>query len=337
MFNDIILRTIKGEKTEYSPVWFMRQAGRYLKEYMHYKEKKNFIELCSDPKTIYEITLLPVNILKVDAAILFSDILIPLPAMGIPISYTPAPIVNIERIDHKFINNLKEIEPERDLKFVLDGIDLLISKLAVPLIGFCGSPFTIACYIFNNMIAKDFVGIKIFKDLHEKLFFKLMDILTTNLIRFLKAQINHGCKIIQIFDTWAGTLNSLDYKKFVYPYIKKITDSTTDAFKIYFIKNATPYYEFINNLNIDVLSVDWRQSLSEVNSITKNRFILQGNMDPYVLLTNKENAEEKCKTILDDAKSLKGHIFNLGHGIYPNSDVKIVKHLVNYVKSYTLE
>lgn len=333
MYNEILLKAVKGEKLDRRPIWLMRQAGRYLKDYLELKKNKSFLELCLSPESIYEVTMLPVKLLDVDGAILFSDILIILPAMGIPVEYNPAPVVSFDISSKNTINNLTHFKPEKSLDFVLKGIDLLIKDLEVPLIGFCGSPFTIACYMLNRTPGKDFFGVKVFKECNKKYFVELMEVLTHNLMLFLKAQIAHGCKIIQIFDTWAGILSVDDYRDFVFPYIKKLTDSINNAYKIYFIKNGTAYYEIIKELNIDVLSVDWREHLSVVDKATRNRFILQGNLDPAILLTKKSIVKESAERIIQDSLSLRGHIFNLGHGLYPQSDVNLVKYLVDYVQN----
>jgi uroporphyrinogen decarboxylase len=332
MFNDALLRMIEGEKLGRRPVWLMRQAGRYLKEYTELKKHKSFLELCKDPDSIYKITMLPVNILNVDAAILFSDILIILPAMGIPVEFSPAPVVKIDILKDKIFNIKHDFDPENSLDFIMKGIDLLVRDLEVPLIGFCGSPFTIICYMLDKIAGKDFTGVKIFKETNKKAFLELMEVLTYNLQLFLKAQIKHGCKAIQIFDTWAGILSVDDYREYVFPFIKKITDNITEAYKIYFIKNGSPYYEIIRDLEIDVLSVDWREPLSLVNKITKNKYVLQGNLDPAILLTDSMILKKHIEDIIQDGLSLKGHIFNLGHGIYPQTDVALAKYLVDYVQ-----
>lgn len=332
MFNDILLKAIKGEKLDRRPIWLMRQAGRYLKEYRELKRHQSFLELCQNPKSIYKVTMMPVEILDVDAAILFSDILIILPAMGIPVEFSPAPVVRSDILKNEISNLESNFDPEKSLDFLMEGIDLLVKDLTVPLIGFCGSPFTILCYMLDRMAGKDFTGVKVFKEINKKSFLKLMEILTYNLQLFLKAQIKHGCKAIQIFDTWAGILSVEDYKEYVFPFIKQITDNITEAYKIYFIKNGSPYYEIIRDLNIDVLSVDWRERLSLVDKITKNKFVLQGNLDPAILLTDSIILKKHVENIIQDSLSLKGHVFNLGHGIYPQTEVGLVKYLVDYVQ-----
>ena len=160
-----------------------------------------------------------------------------------------------------------------------------------------------------------------------------MEVLTHNLQLFLNAQIAHGCKVIQVFDTWAGILSIDDYKSYVFPFIDKLMNSIENAHKIYFIKNGAPYYEIVRNLNIDVLSVDWREPLSKVNLVTKNKFVLQGNLDPTILLTDRIVLKNHIERIIDDSRSLRGHIFNLGHGLYPQSNVDLVKYLVSYVQN----
>ena len=335
-YNDILLRLLEGKKVERTPVWLMRQAGRYLEEYGLFRKNRNFLDLCRDADAICNITMQPVDILGVDAAILFSDILIFLPSMGLNLEYNPSPVVKYIIESEKDVLTLKEIHPESDLNFILESIVNLTEKLSVPLIGFAGGPFTIASYILEDSQAKDFLKTKSFMYNKRHVFTLLMELLSTNIKRFLKAQIESGCKIVQIFDTWAGILSFDDYNDFVFPFIKDIFASLDNAYKIYFIKNGSAYYEKLRELNIDVLSVDWRQPLSTVSNLSENRFIMQGNLDPATLLAEKELLSKKIDNILGDAKHLRGHIFNLGHGIYPQSKRENVKFLVDYVKEKSM-
>lgn len=330
-FNDLLLKALHKEKTTNTPIWLMRQAGRYMPEYMEVRKKVSFLELCKSPELACEVTLQPVDILGTDAAILFSDILIPIEPIGIDLNFNPAPTISnpVRSIDD--VNKLKNFNPEIDVPFVYKTIDLLVKKLNVPLIGFSGAPFTLACYMAEGSGSKSFLEIRKMMLNTPKIYNLLMEKLTEDTIKYLQAQIKHGCSAIQVFDTWAGILPPIEYKEMVFPYIKTISENITAPF-IYFAKDGSAYFDTIKNLNCACIGIDWKITLKEANEKLGNNFTLQGNLDPAILFSNKENIKKYAEITLQDGKTCPAHIFNLGHGIMPTTPVENVKYLINVVK-----
>ena len=330
-FNDLLLKALHKEKTERPPVWLMRQAGRYMPEYMAVRKNVTFLELCKTPELAYEVTLQPIDILGADAAILFSDILIPIEPIGIDLNFNPAPVIANPVRTQEDINKLRAFNPESDVPFVYKTIDLLVKKLNVPLIGFSGAPFTLACYMTEGGGSKSFLEIRKMMLNTPTLYHSLMAKLTEDTIKYLQAQVSHGCAAIQMFDTWAGILPPAEYKEMVFPYVKEISESISAPF-IYFAKDGSAYFETMKELNCAGIGVDWKTTLSEADKKLGGKFTLQGNMDPAVLFSNKETITKTAQNIIEEGKKCAGHIFNLGHGIMPQTPVENVKHLINTVK-----
>lgn len=330
-FNDLLLKALHKEKTERPPVWLMRQAGRYMPEYMAVRKNVTFLELCKTPELACEVTLQPIDILGADAAILFSDILIPIEPIGIDLNFNPAPVIANPVRTQDDINKLRAFNPESDAPFVYKTIDLLVKKLNVPLIGFSGAPFTLACYMTEGGGSKSFLEIRKMMLNTQALYHSLMAKLTEDTIKYLQAQVSHGCAAIQMFDTWAGILPPAEYKEMVFPYVKEISESISAPF-IYFAKDGSAYFETMKELNCAGIGVDWKTTLSEADKKLGGKFTLQGNMDPAVLFSNKETITKTAQNIIEEGKKCAGHIFNLGHGIMPQTPVENVKHLINTVK-----
>ena len=334
-FNNSLLDALEGRKLPSPPVWLMRQAGRYMPEYMAIRKNVSFLELCKTPELACEVTLQPVDILGVDAAILFSDILIPVEPMGIKLDFNPAPVIANPVRSLPDVKALTVPEPTLVLPYVYETIRLLVQKLKVPLIGFSGAPFTLACYMVEGGGSKNYTEIKKMMYTEREAYTILMQKLTESTYKYLKGQIDAGCPVVQIFDTWAGVLSPDDYREFVFPWVKELTESLNQyAHVIYFAKDGASYYEDIKGLNCRGLGVDWKSDLDKADAATGHKFCLQGNMDPAILFTDKETISKTVATILERADKLKGHIFNLGHGIMPQTPVENVKHLVKCVKGY---
>ncbi len=331
-FNDLILRTLKCEKTERTPVWLMRQAGRYMPEYRAVRSKVTFLELCKNPELACQVTLDPVRILGLDAAILFSDIMIPVEGMGIDLDFNPGPVISNPIRTLEDAERLKIINPEIEVPFVIETVKLLVSKLNVPLIGFSGAPFTLACYMVEGGGSKNFLEIKSLMYKNKKAYDILMDKITVSTAKYLQTQIDNGCPIVQIFDTWAGIVSPYDYEEFIFPYVDKLINSLKNAEVIYFAKDSSNFYDTIKNLNCAGLGVDWKIQMEKAANLTDNKFVLQGNMDPALLFADKKSIAKAADRILDEASNIKGHIFNLGHGILPKTPVENVQFLVDYVK-----
>ncbi|MBU1419875.1 MAG: uroporphyrinogen decarboxylase [Proteobacteria bacterium] len=332
--NDTFLKACRGEETDYTPIWIMRQAGRYLPEYQKVRGKVTFLELCKTPELCVEVTLQPVDILGVDAAILFSDILIPLEAMGTPLEFHegrgpvfPEPIQNQADLDRLIIP-----DPDEHTGFVMETIRLLRKELQVPLIGFAGAPFTCATYLIEGGSSKVFWETKKMMYTNPELFHNMMEKITRTTTLYLLAQAKAGAQALQIFDSWAGVLAPEDFKTFALPYVQQIVSDLQETGLpiIYFANNGATLLEMAASTGADVLGLDWRINIGDaVRRVGK--VALQGNLDPFALLLPKEKLKARIGRILEDAKGAHGHIFNLGHGIHQFTPPEQAKAAVEFV------
>ncbi|MBN1141152.1 MAG: uroporphyrinogen decarboxylase [Deltaproteobacteria bacterium] len=328
------LAACRRQPVRCTPIWIMRQAGRYLPEYRAIRSRIPFLDLCKDPALAAEVTLQPVRLLGVDAAILFSDILIPLEAMGVRLRFTPAPLLENPVRDRKEIEALRIPDPVGDLSFVLDTIRILRRELGgTPLIGFCGAPFTLACYLTEGKGSRDFATVKKMMFSEPELFRALMEKLTAMSIAYLRAQIEAGVQAVQIFDTWAGILAPADYGEFVLPHLRALIRGLDRGATpvILFIKGVGGLLELIRDCGADVLALDWMVSLERARRLLGTEIAVQGNLDPALLLTPKPRIEAAVQRILEENGGRPGHIFNLGHGILPATPVDHVRFLVETV------
>ncbi len=320
---DIFLRACKGEKTTPVPVWFMRQAGRYLPEYQEIRGKADFLTMCKTPELAAEVTLQPVDILGVDAAILFSDILIPLEAMGAGLSFKEGkgPIISPPVRSRKELERLHTIEPERDVPFVLETIKILRKELSerVPLIGFAGAPFTMATYLIEGGTTKSFVNIKkmLFSD--PALFRSVMELITEVTISYLSAQIEAGVQAIQLFDTWAGVLTRHDFRDAALVYARRIFNAlrTRGVPMIYFVYDGGHLLDLTRLAGSDVIGLDWRTDIETALKVLGKDVVVQGNLDPCLLFLEEERLRDRISEIIQQGLGAKAHIFNLGHGVLP--------------------
>ncbi|MBF0558369.1 MAG: uroporphyrinogen decarboxylase [Nitrospirae bacterium] len=322
--NDTFLKACRGEKTDYTPVWLMRQAGRYLPEYQKVRSKVDFLTLCKTPELAAEVTIQPVEILGVDVAILFSDILIPVEPMGMKLEFSESkgPVLHDPIRSAEAVARLREIRAEADVPFVADAIKLLVSRLKVPLIGFSGAPFTLATYMIEGGSSKNFINTKRMMYAEPELFASLMDKITAAVINYLQAQIDAGVNAIQIFDSWAGVLSPLDFDRFALPYVQKIIAQFKGKVPvIYFAFNGSAMLRRVVNSGADVVGIDWRIDMKEAISALDNKVAAQGNLDPCILFGTRELIKDRVEQILNGAKGAKGHVFNLGHGILPETPV----------------
>ncbi len=320
---DIFLRACKGEKTTPVPVWFMRQAGRYLPEYQEIRGKADFLSMCKTPELAAEVTLQPVDILGVDAAILFSDILIPLEAMGAGLSFKEGkgPIISPPVRSRKELERLHTIEPERDVPFVLETIKILRKELSerVPLIGFAGAPFTMATYLIEGGTTKSFVNIKkmLFSD--PALFRSVMELITEVTISYLSAQIEAGVQAIQLFDTWAGVLTRHDFRDAALVYARRIFNALRKRGvpMIYFVYDGGHLLDLTRLAGSDVIGLDWRTDIETALKVLGKDVVVQGNLDPCLLFLEEERLRDRIAEIIQQGLGAKAHIFNLGHGVLP--------------------
>lgn len=319
MFNDTFLKACRGEKTDYTPIWMMRQAGRYLPEYQKVRGNVTFLELCKSPELCVEVTLQPIDLLNMDAAILFSDILIPMEAMGGQLDFHEGkgPVFANTVRSEKDLDQLIVPDPIETMGFVMETIKLLRKELKVPLIGFAGAPFTCATYLIEGGSSKVFWETKKLMFTQPELFHKLMDKITETTILYLREQAKAGAQALQLFDSWAGVLAPCDFRQFALPYVQKILASLKefDIPLIYFANNGATLLEDSITSGANVIGLDWRINIADAIKRVGD-LAVQGNIDPFALLLPQDKLKARIGRLLDDAKDAKGHIFNLGHGIH---------------------
>lgn len=336
--NDLLLRAARGEKTERTPVWLMRQAGRILPEYRAVRDSvSGFIELAQTPELAAEVTIQPVDILGVDAAIIFSDILVIPEAMGLPYEMVEkrGPWFPETVQSDSDLKKLRVADGDNDLKYVIDAIEITKKNLQgrVPLIGFAGAPWTIFAYMVEGS------GSKTFSKSREKLYrdpvfsHKLLQLITDSTINYLKAQIRAGADLVQIFDSWAGILGPKQYEEFSLRYISQICDAITEVPVTVFAKGAFFAREAMGKLNCETIGLDWNMGISESRKLIGSTKTLQGNLDPAALYGNEDQVR---KATLDMMAEFEGsrHIANLGHGLYPDIDPEMVKVFIQTVKGF---
>ncbi len=335
--NDTFLRACRCETTERVPVWFMRQAGRSLPEYRDIRTRHSILDICRTPELAAEVTLQPVRRYGVDAAILFSDIVVPVAAMGIELDIEPGtgPVIADPLRRPTDVDRLRPLEPERDVPFVVEAIRTLVADLDVPLIGFGGAPFTLASYLVEGGPSRTFARTKALMYSDPATWHKLMDRLAEGVLAYLKAQVAAGAHAIQLFDSWVGALAPEDFDSFVAPSVGRILGGLEDAGvpRIYFGVNTGALLERIAGLGVDVLGVDWRVSLRDARRRVGDDIALQGNLDPAVCLAKWPVVEDAARAVLDDGGG-RGHIFNLGHGVLPETDPAILERLVSFVHEW---
>jgi uroporphyrinogen decarboxylase len=336
--NDLFLRAAKKEKIERTPIWIMRQAGRYLPEYRAVREKSDFLTMCKTPELAAEVTIQPIDLIGVDAAILFSDILVIPEAMGMELIMNegkgpifPSPIRSASDIE-----KLKNIDPNVELKYVMDAISLTKKNLdnRVPLIGFCGSPWTLMTYMVEGGGSKNFSKIKNFIYTQPEAAHVLLDKIAKASVNYLSAKIEAGCNAVQIFDTWGGILSPSDFEEFSLPYIKYIVSELKrkDEPVIVFAKGVHHRLKKLAKSGADVIGLDLTMDLGKVRKKIGDLVALQGNLDPTILYASEEKIEYEVKKVLKAYGEGSGHIFNLGHGILPDIAPAKAKALVEIVK-----
>jgi uroporphyrinogen decarboxylase len=321
------LRACHRIPTNFTPVWFMRQAGRYMSEYRAIREKYSLLEICYQPELATEVTLQPVRALGVDAAILFADILLPAIPLGVGLEFAKGegPILQNPVRTMDDVKNLRPVNPETDLGYVMDAIRILRGELIdIPLIGFCGAPFTVASYIIEGGSSREFLKTKTMMYSDPQTWHALMEKLSIVLSDYLVAQIHAGAQAVQVFDSWVGALSPSDYETFVLPYSQKILQ---DAKKenvpvIHFGTNTTTLLPLMKRAGGDVIGLG-------------DDIAVQGNLDPALLFAPLPEIKKRVHDILRCADGKPGHIFNLGHGILQNTPVDNVKAVVDMVHEYT--
>jgi uroporphyrinogen decarboxylase len=324
-----------GKPVDRTPVWLMRQAGRYLPEYMAVRSKCTFLELCKTPELAAEVSIQPVDILGVDAAIMFSDILTPVEPMGMKLDFVPGPVFESPIRSMADVDKLRIPQMEQDVPYVLETIKILRRELAgkVPLIGFGGAPFTLACYMVEGKGSKDFAQIKRMMYAAPDIYAALMDKITTMSMEYLNAQITAGAQCIQIFDTWGGILSPADYERYVLPYTVRLINGLNrmETPVIHFVKGSGAMLDTVKKAGGDVMGLDWHVNLGAARDLIGPQMAVQGNLDPTVLYATPEIIEREVKRVLDENAGRPGHIFNLGHGILPTVPPENARFMVECV------
>lgn len=337
--NTTFLEACARREPEYTPVWFMRQAGRYLPSYKRIKGDKQVLELAKDPNLASEVVVDAVDALGVDAGIIFADIMLPLEAMGVAftIQENVGPIISNPIRSLEDVNSLGKLQPKADLPYVYDGIDATIQKLdgRVPLIGFSGAPFTLAAYMIEGGPSRDLQKTKALMFSESGLWDTLMKKLTEMVTVYLEEQVRHGVAAVQLFDSWVGSLSASDYSQFVFPYTREIFDSVRSVPGIHFCADSSALIEEFHRAGPEVLSVDWRVPIDEAWRRCGDAISVQGNLDPVVAMTGGKEMEKRVADILRAAKEHRGHVFSLGHGVLKETDPETLRAIVKSVHETT--
>jgi len=324
--NDTFLRALLRQPTPYTPIWIMRQAGRYLAEYNQTRARAgSFLELCKSPDLATEVTLQPLARFPLDAAILFSDILTIPDAMGLGLYFTEGEGPRFERPlrEEWEIRDLSVPDPDSHLRYVLDAVRQIRKALSgeVPLIGFSGSPFTLACYMVEGRGKSDFVETKRMLYARPDLLHRILDVNARAVIAYLNAQIEAGAQAVMVFDTWGGMLSHAAYHEFSLHYMQRILDGLTRSRdgeivpRVVFTKGGGPWLESMAQIGADALGLDWTVDIGEARRRVGSRVALQGNLDPAVLLSTPEVVRAQAGKVLQSFGAGAGHVFNLGHGV----------------------
>lgn len=334
----LFLRAIKKEPIERTPIWIMRQAGRYLPEYRSLRQKYDFLTVCKTPELATEVTLQPIQRFGFDAAILFSDILLIPEALGLKLEFLAdhGPKLSPPVRSPSDINNLSVDEIRKKLDYVANAVKMIRQELEgkTPLIGFSGSPFTLAVYMIEGKPTKYFKHIKSFLYGNQELLHKLLQKLTAAVIDYLKMQIEAGAQAVQVFDTWGSILPNHLFTEYSATYLKQITNAlkTTEVPIILFARGGINNLIQLKNSCAQALGVDWQTDMAQAKRLLHPDFALQGNLDPAVLYGRKEVITREVERILSVFKNESGHIFNLGHGILPDVTLENVEFLVEEVQ-----
>ncbi len=343
--NDNFLKALRRQEVSRTPIWVMRQAGRYLPEYRATRQKAgSFMALCQNPELACEVTLQPLARFDLDAAILFSDILTIPDALGLGLYFAEGegPKFRSPLKTEADINNLPKSFPYEKLSYVSDAVALISHELAsrIPLIGFSGSPWTLACYMLQGEGSRDFAKAKKLMFQSPKLMHQLLDNLSAHITHYLQAQIDKGVNAVMLFDTWGGLLSKAHYQDFSLAYMQKIIAGLKPNAQgetvpsIAFTKGGGLWLEDMANIGSSALGLDWTVDIAEAYARVGDKVALQGNLDPSVLLSNPEVVQQEANAILAKVANRPGHIFNLGHGITPEVPIENMAALVETVHSY---
>ncbi len=333
------LDACRCQPVEHTPVWIMRQAGRYLPEYRKIRERVDFLTLTKTPELAAEVALMPVRRFGMDAAILFSDIMTPVEGMGVELGFNPGPVIASPIRTRQQVDALSLPDPRESVPFVLETVRLLRDSLkeSIPLIGFAGAPFTLFCYLVQGQGSKTFAEARSLLYADPDTSSALLDKLAASTAAYLRAQAEAGAQALMLFDSWVGLLGPSQYKEFGAPAVRRIVESLKplDVPLIYFPNQGASLLEEVSKIDVDVVGVDWRTLLSRARRDLGPGVAVQGNLDPAALFAAPEELERRIDLVLADAGPEPGHIFNLGHGIERTTDPDAVARLVDYVHERT--
>lgn len=339
--NDLFIRACKKELIERTPIWIMRQAGRFLPEYRKVREKADFLTMCKTPELAAEVTILPVDLIGVDAAIIFSDILVIPEAMGMHLEMHEGrgPVFPDPIRTEKDIEKLNKINAADNLGYVMDAIKLTKKELnnRVPLIGFSGSPWTLMTYMVEGSGSKNYSKVKSLIFNRPDLAHILLEKLSDAVADYLNEKVKSGVNALQIFDTWGGILSPVDFNEFSLEYVKKIISKIENKNIpiIFFPKGVHSDYNTIADCGADVISLDWTINIGNIRKIIGSKVALQGNLDPTTLYAEPEIIRTRAEKVMADYGNGSGHIFNLGHGILPDINPDNAKALIDFVKEHS--
>ena len=346
--NDTLLRALRRQPTPYTPIWIMRQAGRYLPEYNETRARAgSFLRLCKSPNLCTEVTLQPLARFRLDAAILFSDILTIPDAMGLGLHFVEGegPKFEYPLREEAEIRRLAAPDPDRELRYVMDAVSQIRRALKdeVPLIGFSGSPFTLACYMVEGGASADFRILKTLLYSRPELLHRILEVNCRAVTAYLRAQIEAGAQVVMLFDTWGGMLSAAAYREFSLAYMKRVMDelggntSLDSVPRIVFTKGGGQWLEDIAGIGCDALGIDWTLGIGEARRRVGDRVAIQGNLDPAVLFASAVTIRAETKRVLAAYGKAPGHVFNLGHGISQYTDPENVMALVEAVHEMSRE
>lgn len=336
--NDRFLRACRLEPVDATPIWFMRQAGRSFAAYRKLRERYGILELAKTPDLCAEVTLMPVDELGVDAAVVFADIMLPLEPMGVGLRIEPevGPIIDRPIRSAADVAELRAFDPAA-VSFTLDAIRLIRRELngRAGVIGFSGAPFTLACYLIEGRPSRDFATAKAFMYREPLAWHDLMERLSVMVVAYLRAQVEAGADVVQLFDSWVGGLGPADYREFVQPHVRRIFASLADVPTIHFGTGTSALLELLAEAGGDVIGVDHRVSLADAWRRLGPERGIQGNLDSARLLAGWDATRVGAQVVLDEAASRRGHVFNLGHGVLPQTDTDLLRRLVDFVHEET--
>ena len=340
-YDDTFLRACRCEPTEYTPMWMMRQAGRYLPEYRAIREKHGFLEMCRTPELAVEVSMQPVDLVGVDAAIMFSDILVSFPGMGLDLEFAKGegPVIHNPIRSAADVDKLRVADPHEHTGFVMETIGMLRHELVnkVPLIGFAGAPFTLASYAIEGRGTRDYENCKALMWSDPVAWNNLLTKFADTTIAYLNAQIDAGAQAVQLFDSWVGYVSPRDYEHSVLPHTRRVIDevSTKGVPVIHFANGATSMLDLVQQAGGDVLGIDWRLDMGRAVEQIDERFAIQGNIDPVALFAPDDELELMVVDILEKFGTRPGHIFNLGHGIHKTSDPEKARTMLRFVHEHS--